>query len=190
MVKTIAQVSAAPTKSTAKKPTAKKTPSRKTAAAPKVQARAKTAPKKAPAQTTPTQALPTSKKAAAPKIPPNADERKRQRVFGYSFSSVYPLYLQKVEKKGRTREELDEVITWLTGYRGRELAQVLEDRRDLETFFAKAPRLNPKMSLIQGVVCGVRVEELTDPLMQKIRYLDKLVDELAQGKPMEKILRA
>jgi len=135
-----------------------------------------------------TQAQASSARTA--KTPAQADEKKRQRIFGYSFSSVYPLYLQKVEKKGRTREELDEVIAWLTGYRGRELAQVLEDRRDLETFFAKAPRLNPKMSLIQGVVCGVRVEELTDPLMQKIRYLDKLVDELAQGKAMEKILRA
>ncbi len=138
----------------------------------------------------PAKTQPTSKKATAQETPAKADEKKRQRLFGYSFSSIYPLYLQKVEKKGRTREELDEVITWLTGYRGRELAQVLEDRRDLASFFAKAPHLNPKMSLIQGVVCGVRVEELTDPLMRKIRYLDKLVDELARGKAMEKILRA
>src|SRR5690606_34072360 len=124
---------------------------------------------------------------AAKKALVQADEKKRHRVFGYPFSSIYLLYAQKIERKGRTRAELDEVLAWLTGYQGRELAQALEDQRDLEGFFAKAPRLNPKMSLIQGVVCGVRVEELTDPLMQKIRSLDKLVDELAQGKAMEKI---
>jgi hypothetical protein len=114
---------------------------------------------------------------------------KKHRIFTTSFASVYPLYVQKVEKKGRTRAEVDEVITWLTGYDAKQLQRAIETKVDFETFFAEAPELNPNTGLIKGVVCGVRVEELTDPLMQKIRYLDKLVDELAKGKKMASILR-
>ena len=106
-----------------------------------------------------------------------------------SFGSVYPLYVQKAAKKGRTKNEVDEVITWLTGYSGKQLQRVVDAKVDFETFFAKAPRMNPNVGLITGVVCGVRVEGITDPLMQKIRYLDKLIDELARGKKMESILR-
>lgn len=113
---------------------------------------------------------------------------KKPRIFGMSFGSVYPLYVQKVEKKGRTQAEVDQVITWLTGYSRAQLDRVLEDKVDVETFFAQAPQLNPNTSLIKGVVCGVRVEDVEDPLMQKIRYLDKLVDELARGKKMQSIL--
>jgi hypothetical protein len=105
-----------------------------------------------------------------------------------SFASVYPLYLQKVEKKGRTRQELDTVITWLTGYSERDLQKIIEKKITLEQFFAGA-HLNATASLITGMICGYRVEEIADPLMQKIRYLDKLVDELAKGRPLEKILR-
>ena len=115
---------------------------------------------------------------------------KKPRVFAISFASVYPLYVQKAEKKGRTKAEVDEVIAWLTGYRGASLARAHATRVDLETFFDQAPRMNPNAGLIKGVVCGVRVEAIADPLMQKIRYLDKLVDELAQGKRLESILRA
>ena len=115
---------------------------------------------------------------------------KRHRVFATSFASVYPLYVQKAEKKGRTRAEVDEVIAWLTGYEGEALARAIEARVDLERFFAEAPRMNPNASLIKGAVCGVKVEEVSDPLMQKIRYLDKLVDELAKGKKMSSVLRA
>jgi hypothetical protein len=111
------------------------------------------------------------------------------RVFRMSFGSVYPLYLAKVEKKGRTQDELDEVIRWLTGFDEDELRRHIEDGTTFEDFFAQAS-LNPNAELITGVVCGVRVEEIDDPLMQKIRYLDKLVDELAKGKAMEKVLRA
>lgn len=114
---------------------------------------------------------------------------KKHRVFAIKFSSVYPLYVQKAEKKNRTREEVDQVIRWLTGYSQAGLQRQIERESDLETFFAEAPALNSNSSLIKGVVCGVRVEEIDDPLMQKIRYLDKLVDELAKGKAMEKILR-
>ena len=114
---------------------------------------------------------------------------KRHRIFTTSFASVYPLYVQKAEKKGRTKQEVDEVITWLTGYRAEQLAQAIEAKVDFETFFAEAPRLNPNVGLISGVVCGVRVEDVADPLMQKIRYLDKLVDELAKGKKLASILR-
>ena len=114
---------------------------------------------------------------------------KKPRIFTMSFGSVYPLYVQKAEKKGRTKKEVDEVITWLTGYSGKQLQRVVDGKVDFETFFAKAPRMNPNAGLITGVVCGIRVEEITDPLMQKIRYLDKLVDELARGKKMESILR-
>lgn len=113
----------------------------------------------------------------------------KHRIFTTAFSSVYPLYVQKVERKGRTREEVDEVIRWLTGYSQAELEKQLELGSDFELFFKQAPSLHANSALIKGVVCGVRVEEIADPLMQKIRYLDKLIDELAKGKPMLKILR-
>ena len=111
------------------------------------------------------------------------------RVFKMSFASVYPHYIQKAEKKGRTKEEVDAVIFWLTGYNEQTLQQQIDKKSDFETFFAQAPRINPNVSKITGVICGYRVEEIEDKLMQKIRYLDKLVDELAKGKTMEKILR-
>ena len=111
------------------------------------------------------------------------------RVFKMSFAGVYPHYVQKVEKKGRTKEELHAVIHWLTGYDEAALQEVIEKKTNFETFFAEAPRMNPNASKITGVICGYRVEEIEDPLMQKIRYLDKLIDELAKGKAMEKILR-
>jgi hypothetical protein len=106
-----------------------------------------------------------------------------------SFASVYPHYVAKAEKKGRTKAEVDEIIRWLTGYSQAELEQLLERRTDFETFFADAPQMNPARRMIKGVVCGIRVEEIEEPTMQEIRYLDKLVDELAKGKAMEKILR-
>ena len=111
------------------------------------------------------------------------------RIYTMSFSSVYPAYVAKAEKKGRTKGDVDAIIEWLTGYDAKGLKIVLEDKRDLETFFAEAPRLNPDRELITGVVCGVRVENVEEPLMREIRYLDKLIDELARGKAMEKILR-
>ena len=111
------------------------------------------------------------------------------RVFKMSFAGVYPYYIKKAEKKGRTKEEVDLIICWLTGYTQRALQQQIERKIDFETFFARAPKLNPNVSKITGVICGYRVEEIKDKLMQKIRYLDKLVDELAKGKTMEKILR-
>ena len=111
------------------------------------------------------------------------------RVFAMSFAGVYPHYVTKAETKGRTKEELDEVIRWLTGYTKAGLAKQIEKRTSLREFFEKAPKFNPNASLIKGVVCGIRVENIEDPLMQKIRYLDKLIDELAKGRPMEKILR-
>lgn len=111
------------------------------------------------------------------------------RIYKMSFASVYPHYIQKVEKKGRTKEELDTIIFWLTGYDEKSLQQVIEQKTDFETFFAKAPQINPNVSKITGVICGYRVEDIEDKLMQQIRYLDKLVDELAKGKAMEKILR-
>jgi hypothetical protein len=114
---------------------------------------------------------------------------KKPRIFAISFASVYPLYVQKAENKGRTKQEVDEVIAWLTGYKGALLQRVIDAKVDLEAFFARAPRFNPNAGLITGVVCGVRVEEVEDPLMRKIRYLDKLVDELAKGKKMASILR-
>ena len=111
------------------------------------------------------------------------------RIFTMKFGSVYPLYVQKAEKKGKSREQVDEIITWLTGYHRDELHRIVEAGVDFETFFGQAPRLNPNVGLIKGVICGVRVEEIEDPLMQKIRYLDKLIDELARGKKMESVLR-
>ena len=112
-----------------------------------------------------------------------------QRVFAMKFSSVYPLYVQKADKKGRTQAEVDRVIRWLTGYTQAGLEMQLEQGVDFETFFAQAPALNPNAALVKGLVCGVRVEEVPNPLMWKIRVLDKMVDELAKGKAMEKILR-
>lgn len=111
------------------------------------------------------------------------------RIFAMPFAAVYPAYVKKAEKKGRTKEEVDRVILWLTGYDQAGLQHQLEKRTDFETFFAQAPALHPNSSLIKGLVCGIRVEEIEDPLMKKIRLLDKLVDELAKGKAMEKILR-
>jgi hypothetical protein len=114
---------------------------------------------------------------------------KLERVYALLFSSVYPLYIKKAEAKGRTKEDVDAVIFWLTGYDKQTLQQQIDKKSDLETFFAEAPRMNPNVSKITGMICGYRVEEIEDKLMQKIRYLDKLVDELAKGKAMEKILR-
>jgi hypothetical protein len=111
------------------------------------------------------------------------------RIFAMAFAKVYPLYVQKAERKNRTKAEVDRIICWLTGYSPAGLQEQIDRESDFETFFAQAPELHPKRSLIKGVVCGVRVEEIDDPLMQKIRYLDKLIDELAKGKSMEKILR-
>ena len=113
----------------------------------------------------------------------------KHRVFKMSFAGVYPHYVQKAEKKGRKKREVDEVICWLTGYSPQALATQITERKDLDTFFREAPLLHPNASKITGVICGVRIEEIEDPLMRKIRYLDKLVDELAKGRPMEKILR-
>lgn len=112
------------------------------------------------------------------------------RIFKMAFAKVYPLYVQKAQRKNRTKEEVDQVIRWLTGYDQTGLQRQIEQGKDFEAFFAEAPAMNPNTSLITGVVCGVRVEAVGDPLMQKIRFLDKLVDELAKGKKMEKILRA
>ena len=114
---------------------------------------------------------------------------KTDRVYALIFASVYPHYVKKVETNGRTVDELHEVLRWLTGYTQKGLEKVIKDKVDLRTFFDKAPKLNSNVSLIKGVVCGIRVENIDDPLMQKIRYMDKLIDELAKGKKMEKILR-
>ncbi|MBC5772695.1 DUF2200 domain-containing protein [Pontibacter sp. KCTC 32443] len=113
----------------------------------------------------------------------------KHRIFKMSFASVYPHYVAKAEKKGRTKAEVDTIINWLTGYNQEALQQQIELKNDFETFFAQAPQLNPNVSKITGVICGCRVEEIEDTLMQQIRYLDKLIDELAKGKTMEKILR-
>lgn len=110
-------------------------------------------------------------------------------IYSTSFAKVYPMYVQKAEKKGRTKAEIDEILEWLLGYDSKLMEKQLESEVDFETFFGEAPKKNPKRKLIQGVVCGVRVEEVKEPLMQEIRYLDKLVDELARGKSMDKILR-
>ena len=111
------------------------------------------------------------------------------RIYKLSFAGVYPMYIQKVERKGRTKQEVDEVIFWLTGYDEQGLQQQIDRKTDFETFFAEAPALNPNVSKITGVICGIRVEEIEDELVQKVRYLDKLIDEVAKGRAMEKILR-
>jgi hypothetical protein len=113
----------------------------------------------------------------------------KHRIYTTSFAKVYPLYVAKAEKKGRTKAEVDQIISWLTGYGQKELKAQLEKQTDIETFFADAPRINPLRASIKGVVCGIRVEEIEEPLMREIRYLDKLIDELARGKAMDKILR-
>lgn len=117
------------------------------------------------------------------------DSKSNQRVFAYSMANIYSLYIAKVERKGRTRAEVDEILRWLTGHSQKTLDKELAEKTNLEAFFTKAPKLNPNRSLITGVVCGVRVQDIEDPLMREIRYMDKLIDELAKGKPMEKILR-
>lgn len=116
-------------------------------------------------------------------------DKKMQRIYGITVSSVYPYYIAKAEKKGRIKTEVDEVIRWLTGYSQKELEEQLNRQTTFQTFFKESPRLNPSRSLITGIICGVRVEEIEDPIYQNMRYLDKLIDELAKGKPMEKILR-
>lgn len=113
----------------------------------------------------------------------------KPKIYQMSFASVYPLYVAKAERKGRSQAEVDEIITWLTGYSQAELKKQVDKQVDFEQFFAEAPQLQPNRRLIKGVVCGVRVEDITEPLMQEIRYLDKLIDELAKGKALEKILR-
>jgi len=122
-------------------------------------------------------------------LPTGEETMPKHRIFSMKISDIYPLYVQKAERKNHTKEEVDKIICWLTGYKQKELLQLIERGIDLETFFSQAPAFNPNSSLIKGVVCGVRVEEIEDPIMQKIRYLDKLIDELAKGKAMEKILR-
>jgi hypothetical protein len=111
------------------------------------------------------------------------------KIYAISFASVYPLYISKVERKGRAKNEVDEVIHWLTGYKQKQLETQIKKKVDFETFFREAPKLNPQRKLITGTICGVRIEEIDEPLMREIRSLDKLVDELAKGRPMEKILR-
>lgn len=115
--------------------------------------------------------------------------KNKERVFKMTFASVYPHYISKAEKKGRTKEEVDEIIYWLTGYDEISFQQQLADKVDLQAFFGQAPQMHPNASLIKGLICGYRVEEIEDPLEQQIRYLDKLIDELAKGKTMDKILR-
>jgi hypothetical protein len=114
----------------------------------------------------------------------------RHRIFDMPFAKVYPAYVNKAERKGRTKEEVDEIIRWLTGYDQKGLEKQIKQEKSFDDFFAEAPSLHPNVSMIKGVVCGIRVEDVEDPLMQKIRWLDKLIDELAKGKKMEKILRA
>ena len=116
-------------------------------------------------------------------------ESNNERVYRMSFASVYPHYITKAERKGRSKDEVDEIIYWLTGYDEKGLKAVIENRTDFQHFFSEAPQLNPNATKITGVICGYRVEDIEDPLMQKVRYLDKLIDELAKGKKMEKILR-
>ncbi len=114
---------------------------------------------------------------------------KNHKIYSMSFASVYPHYITKAQKKGRTKEEVDEIIFWLTGYDKTELDNILIDKVDFESFFKNAPKINPSREMIKGVICGVRIEEIQEPLMKEIRYLDKLIDELAKGKTMDKILR-
>jgi hypothetical protein len=114
----------------------------------------------------------------------------KPRIYSMAFSKVYPMYIQKAEKKGRTKEEVDKIICWLTGYDEDAMKAQIEKEADIETFFAEAPQMNPNAQKITSTVCGIRVENIEDPLMKKIRWLDKLIDELAKGKPMEKILRS
>lgn len=116
-------------------------------------------------------------------------DKNKDRIYKMAFAVVYPLYIAKVEKKGRTKEELDTVIRWLTGYSQKQMDLQIEKQTNFESFFAQAPLLNPDRNLIKGVICGVRVEEIKDPVVQAVRYMDKLVDELAKGKAMEKILK-
>jgi len=113
----------------------------------------------------------------------------KPRIYTLTFAGVYPLYIQKAKKKGRTKEEVDEIVFWLTGHTAKSLQKVIDAKMDFETFFAEAPRFQPNANLIKGVVCGIRVEEIEDETTRKVRYLDKLIDELARGKTMEKILR-
>ena len=120
---------------------------------------------------------------------PGKTSEKKHRIYTISFASVYPHYVAKAEKKGRTKAEVDEIIRWLTGYSQKKLEAQLKKKTDIETFIAEAPQLNSSRSLITGVICGIRVEDIKEPLMQEVRYLDKLIDELAKGKAMEKILR-
>lgn len=117
------------------------------------------------------------------------NDKKEHRIYSMSVASVYPFYIAKAEKKGRTKEEVDEIIRWLTGYTQRKLESQLKKGTDFRNFFAEAPKKNPARKLITGVICGVRIEEIEHPLMREVRYLDKLIDELAKGRPMEKILR-
>jgi hypothetical protein len=124
-----------------------------------------------------------------PPFVPEGMSLTEHRIFTTPFAKVYPLYVQKAERKGRTKEEVDQVIGWLTGYDGAGLQRQIDQGHDFKTFFAQAPSLHPNSALIKGVVCGIRVEEIDDPLMRKIRHLDKLIDELAKGKAMDRILR-
>lgn len=114
----------------------------------------------------------------------------KHRIYTTSFASVYKLYVAKAERKGRTKQEVDEIISWLTGYDQKHLGEVHDKMTDFETFFAEAPQLNPSRDVIKGVICGVRIEDIEEPTMKEIRYLDKLIDELAKGRPMDKILRS
>ena len=118
------------------------------------------------------------------------NDKTKQRIYTMSFARVYPLYIKKVERKGRTKKEVDEIVRWLTGYTDKGLASEIDAEVDFETFFTKAPKLNASRRLITGMICGVRVEEIKDPIVQNVRYLDKLIDELAKGRAMEKILRS
>lgn len=117
------------------------------------------------------------------------DVTTKHRIYTISFARIYPLYIEKAEKKGRTQKEVDEIIRWLLGYTQKGLESQIKKENDLETFIKEAPKLNPKRKLIKGIICGVRVEDIKDPIMQAVRYMDKLIDELAKGKEMEKILR-
>lgn len=117
------------------------------------------------------------------------DDKTKQRIYTMTVAGVYPYYLAKAEKKGRTKKEVDEIICWLTGYSQKELEMQLEKETNFEMFFRQAPQLNPSRTLITGIICGIRVEDIEDPIIQAVRYLDKLIDELAKGKKMEKILR-